>query len=61
VELSGARYLRDIASAEEFLAGVTTGTYLLTYNGFGGQVPPKFREVCVDRELPNVLRMWQMT
>ncbi|CAN5710825.1 hypothetical protein BH09MYX1_BH09MYX1_02260 [soil metagenome] len=60
VELSGTRYLRDVRAAEGFLAAVSTGTYLLTYNGFGGQVPPKFREVRVDRELPSVLRMWQM-
>jgi predicted RNA methylase len=61
VELSEARYLRDITAAEEFLGGVSRGTYLLTYNGFGGQVPPTFREIRIDRELPNVLHMWQMT
>lgn len=61
VELGDSRYLRDIATAERLLDGLPGGTYLITYNGFGGEVPRSFREVRVDRELPSVLRMWRKT
>lgn len=59
VELGDSRYLRDVASAEVLLDDLPEDTYLITYNGFGGQVPDSFREVRVDRELPSVLRMWR--
>lgn len=59
VELSEARYRHDVAASEKLLAAAPLGTYLLTYNGFGGEVPSAYREVRVDRELPNVLRMWK--
>ncbi len=61
VELGGARYLRDVAAVEQLLREASVGTFLLTYNGFGGDLPADFREVRVDRELPNVLRMWRKT
>jgi len=59
VELSEERYRRDVETAERTLAGMPLGTFLITYNGFGGQVPPTFRRVRVDRDLPNVLVMWE--
>ncbi|WP_437587085.1 hypothetical protein [Sorangium sp. So ce1000] len=59
VELGVDRYQRDTAAAEELLNEAPLGTYLLTYNGFGGRVPDSYDEVRVDRELPNVLRMWR--
>jgi predicted RNA methylase len=61
VELSGARYLRDVAAVERLLRDASVGTFLLTYNGFGGELPADYREVRVDRELPSVLRMWRKT
>lgn len=61
VELGDERYLRDIAAVEDLLRQAPVGTYLLTYNGFGGEVPPSYSEVRVDRDLPNVLRMWRKT
>lgn len=61
VELSEARYWRDIATIEQMLAQAPVGTYLITYNGFGGRVPASYSQIRVDRELPNVLRMWQRT
>jgi hypothetical protein len=33
----------------------------LTYNGFGGQIPASYRELCVDHALPNALRLWRKT
>jgi predicted RNA methylase len=59
VELSEERYRREIAATREFLANSRIGTYLLTYNGFGGQVPASYQEIRAERDLPNVLRLWR--
>jgi SAM-dependent methyltransferase len=59
VELSYERYQNDVALAEALLERAPVGTCLLTYNGFGGVVPPDYQKVRLDRELPNVLRMWR--
>jgi SAM-dependent methyltransferase len=61
VELGDERYQRDIATVEELLRQTSVGTYLVTYNGFGGDVPPSYSEIRVDRRLPSVLRMWRKT
>ncbi len=61
VELSDARYERDVSAAEAVLRDAPVGSFVVTYNGFGGRVPWYYREVRVDRELPSVLRMWQKT
>ncbi len=59
VEFSGENYAYDVASVEAFLDQAPAGTYLIIYNGFGGRVPQTYDEVHIDREMPNVLRMWQ--
>jgi SAM-dependent methyltransferase len=56
-DLSQARYLNDIGRVERLLGSVPFGTYVITYNGFGGTVPDDFEEVRIDLELPCVLRM----
>ena len=61
VELSDARYHRDIDAVERMLTEAELGTCLITYNGFGGEIPASYTEVRVDREMPNVLRMWRKT
>jgi predicted RNA methylase len=61
VELSAARYERDVAAVVRLLNDARTGTHVLTYNGFGGHIPRSYREVRVDRELPSVLRLWTKT
>lgn len=61
VELSDERYHRDIDAVERMLTEAELGTCLLTYNGFGGEIPASYTEVRVDREMPNVLRMWRKT
>ncbi len=61
VELSDTRYEQDVAATERILSDAPAGTFVITYNGFGGTVPRAYQEVRVDRELPNVLRMWQKT
>lgn len=59
VELSPARYARDLCAMAKLLEHARIGTYLLTYNGFGGSIPGIYQELFVDRTLPNVLRMWR--
>ncbi len=59
VELGDACYIRDLAATKQLLRQARVGTYLMTYNGFGGRVPATFEEVRVDRELSSVLRMWR--
>jgi predicted RNA methylase len=61
VELSGARFFDDIERVEQMLRDAVVGTCVLTYNGFGGQIPACYREIYVDRALPNVLRLWRKT
>lgn len=59
VELNQERYQRDVAAVIALLQRAASGTCLLTYNGFGGIIPSGYREVHIDRELPNILRMWR--
>lgn len=60
-EIGADRQARDLAAMAELLASARPGTYVLSYNGFGLRVPEGYRTVCIDRELPNVLRLWRKT
>ncbi len=59
VELSERRYEIDVEAVEMRLEDAPVGTYLLTYNGFGGEVPSDYHEVYVSQETALVLRLWQ--
>jgi hypothetical protein len=59
VPLSDARYLSEIVAMEDFLQAAPVGTYLLTYNGFGGRMPADYRQLRTARDLPNLLRLWR--
>jgi len=59
VELSDERYERDISFMERFLRQARVGTYVVKYNGFGGTMPNTYEPIRIDREMPNVLRMWR--
>lgn len=59
VELTVERYGRDIAAVELLLQQAPLGTCLVTYNGFGGQVPSTYDELDVDRESPTPLCLWR--
>ena len=61
VELSKARFARDTEAVKTMLQRARPGTFLITYNGFGGKIPSNYHEVRVDREQRNVLRMWRKT
>lgn len=57
VDHSHERRQRDIAAMQALLREANVGTYILTYNGFGGNLPSSYRELRVDRGLPQVLRL----
>ena len=59
VELSKARYERDVSFIRTLLRQAAYGTYVLEYNGFGGEMPPGYRPVRADRNLPSPLRLWR--
>jgi SAM-dependent methyltransferase len=59
VELSAERYARDLQAVRELLEAARAGSYVLTYNSLGGKLPANYQTVCIDRELPNVLRLWR--
>jgi hypothetical protein len=61
IELSDERYMCDIDFVERLLERAAIGTYVIKYNGFGGRMPSTYDAFRVDREMPNVLRMWQKT
>jgi len=56
-ELSEARALRDIYLAEQLLAAVPLGTYVMTYNGFGGTLCDGYELVRSNLELPGGLKL----
>lgn len=58
-EFTDTRYADDVAAAEDLLRGVRAGTWVLTYNGFGGRMPAGYEMVHVDRELRGELRLWR--
>jgi predicted RNA methylase len=59
VELGIDRYKREIAETERFFEHAPRGTFLVTYNGFGGRVPDSYEQVAIDRDHRYELRMWR--
>jgi hypothetical protein len=59
VELGEERLATDLAALRLHLLGAPFGTYLVTYNGFGGRVPASYRPLRVEREFSSVLRLWR--
>ena len=54
-----SRLADDVAAAEDLLRNVPVGTWILTYNGFGGRMPASYQLVRADEELRGALRLWQ--
>jgi hypothetical protein len=59
VDLGEERLTSDLTALRQHLLGAPLGTYLVTYNGFGGRVPATYRALRVDREFSSVLRLWR--
>ena len=60
-EFSEASRADDVAAAEQLLRRAAVGTWVLTFNGFGGRIPEGYDLARVDWELPAALRMWKKT
>ena len=58
-EVAETRHADDVAVAEDLLRSVPPGTWILTYNGFGGRMPASYELVRVDWKLRGVLRLWR--
>ena len=58
VELTDARYERDVAATEALFVAAPVGSHVLVYHGFGGRMPATYEPICIDYDLPNVLRLW---
>jgi predicted RNA methylase len=57
VELSESRRLRDVAQARDFLRAAHVGTRVVTYCGFGGELPDDYE--CISRERrAGILELW---
>jgi SAM-dependent methyltransferase len=61
VELSGARFIREIRRAEAALEGLREGTILVTYHGFGGAIPGSFDLLKEEPFGIRALRVWIKT
>lgn len=59
VELNEPRYRRDVSATERLLTEVPLGTFLITYNGFGGHMPPTFRQLRLEQVHRNELQLWE--
>ena len=59
VACSAKQYAMDVVTAEDFLQEAPIGTCVLTYNGFGGEVPATYTAIRVDRHLSSVLKLWR--
>ena len=58
-DVADSRYADDVAAAEDLLRRVPAGTWVLTYNGFGGRMPATYELVRVDWKLRGGLRLWR--
>jgi SAM-dependent methyltransferase len=61
VEHSGRRFIEDVSAAEQLLSDAPAGTHVITYNGFGGQMPGTYIRLRREERFPSVLEMWRKT
>ena len=59
INCSEARFARDVATVERILRRAPVGTYVVTYNGFGGRMPRSYQQLRIDQQLPATLRLWR--
>ena len=61
VELSLDRALADVELAERLLAGAKVGTRVVTYHGFGGDMPPTYTLERTEPHRTDKLELWVKT
>ena len=59
VELTRARYDRDVACVEDALARMGEGTLVLTYHGFGGHLPDAYELLRDEPAGTDALKLWR--
>jgi SAM-dependent methyltransferase len=59
VELSKARFVRDVLRVEEALRGAPTGTVVVTYHGSSTRIPTSYEVVHAERTGSDWLRVWK--
>lgn len=59
VVFSEQQYIRDVDSTVRFLARAPVGTCVITYNGFGGDLPATYEQERVDLAFRGALRLWK--
>ncbi len=52
------RYIENIHFAQQQIARVAVGTRVVTFHGFGGDMPPGFREVVREQMYEGDLCLW---
>jgi SAM-dependent methyltransferase len=53
------RYVRELRLATGFLRSLPPDSLVLTYYGFGGQIPRGYEEVRTDSRIPALLRLFR--
>jgi SAM-dependent methyltransferase len=61
VELSEARFVRDVLRVERTLRAAALGTAVVTYHGMGGRMPASFELSHSERAGSDWLRLWVKT
>jgi SAM-dependent methyltransferase len=61
VEHGEARHVRDLLAAEHWLGQAPLGTYVLTCNGIGSELPHCYDEMRADLSFACPLRLWRRT
>ncbi|MEZ4372803.1 MAG: hypothetical protein R3B07_18405 [Polyangiaceae bacterium] len=59
VEFSEVRFRQDVRLVQGLLRAASSGTCLITYNGFGGVIPPGYVDKRVERHGLNDLVLWR--
>ncbi len=59
VPLSWDTFEQDVAQAYDLLTLAPVGTFVIEYNGFGGELPPHYVPLRAHRGHSSVLRLWQ--
>ncbi len=61
VEINPERFRRDVAATASLLAAARPGTWLITYNGFGGRVPAGYETVRLNKDFSDTLTLLRRT
>jgi predicted RNA methylase len=61
VAMSHERYARDVAFVYDQLARAREGTRVVTYYGFGGEMPPGYERKVRERAGTDALELWVRT